>query len=241
MDIKSTDIRSQSLSSFKPKKEVKGESNSLDVQDKFDRSPEGNAEPFGKKVGNWIQKHIIGDTPDTKTRAQMNKMMAIGAAGGGAVGAVAGFAMGYENAAKDKVTENWQTHDIKDPKLEGWTHRDVEDGHYVAHEYVYYTTESVSHTGYNSDGSSYTYYTSENVRHTYTYYTYEHDGYWHRNDPTISWTKVGEWKTPHLEHSNSIGPLGGALIGLGAGAVGGGIIGAVCSHIFKVVKQLKED
>jgi len=237
MDIKSTDIRSQSLSSFKPKKEVKGESNSLDVQDKFDRAPEGNAEPFGKKVGNWIQKHIIGDTPDTKTRAQMNKMMAIGAAGGGAVGAVAGFAMGYENAAKDKVTENWQTHDIKDPKMEGWTHRDVEDGHYVAHEYVYYTTESVSHT----DSEGHTYYTSENVRHTYTYYTYEHDGYWHRNDPTISWTKVGEWKTPHLEHSNSIGPLGGALIGLGAGAVGGGLIGAVCSHIFKVVKQLKED
>ena len=241
MDIKSTDIRSQSLSSFKPKKEVKSESSSLDVQDKFDRAPEGNVEPFGKKVGNWIQKHIIGDSPDEKTRTQMNKMMAIGAAGGGAVGAVAGFAMGYENAAKDKVTENWQTHDIKDPKLEGWTNRDVEDGHYVAHEYVYYTTESVSHTGYNSDGTSYTYYTSESVRHSDTYYTYEHDGYWHRNDPTISWTKVGEWKTPQLDHSNSIGPLGGALIGLGAGAVGGGIIGAVCSHIFKVVKQLKED
>jgi hypothetical protein len=97
----------------------------------------------------------------------------------------------------------------------------VEDGHSVPHEYVYYTTESVSHTGYNSDGSSYTYYTSESVRHTYTYYTYVHDGYWHRNDPSISWTKVGEWKTPNLEHSNSIGPFGGALIGLGAGAVGG--------------------
>ncbi len=241
MDIKSTDIRSQSLTSFKPKKEAKGESNSLDVQDKFDRSSEESSEGFGTKVGNWIQKHIIGDEPDKKTRTQMNKMMAIGAAGGGAVGAVAGFAMGYENAANDKVTEQWQTHDIKDPKLEGWTHRDVEDGHYVAHEYVYYTTESVSHTGYNSDGSSYTYYTSESVRHTYTYYTYVHDGYWHRNDPTISWTKVGEWKTPHLEHSSSIGPLGGALLGLGAGAVGGGIIGAVCSHIFKLVKQAKED
>jgi hypothetical protein len=80
MDIKSTDIRSQSLSSFKPKKEVKDESNSLEVQDKFDRTPEGNAEPFGKKAGNWIHKHIIGDTPDEKTRTQMNKMIVTGAA-----------------------------------------------------------------------------------------------------------------------------------------------------------------
>ncbi|HPZ09916.1 MAG TPA: hypothetical protein PL110_17625 [Candidatus Eremiobacteraeota bacterium] len=164
-------------------------------------------------------------------------MMIIGATGGGVIGTVAGYALGYENSIKDKVSETWQTHDIKDPELQGWTHRDIEDGHTEAHHYYYY--ETVSHTDYNSDGTSYTYYTTE--ERCYTYYTYEHDGYWHRNDPNIQWTKVGQWQTPHLVHENSIGPLSGALIGLGTGAVGGGIIGAVCSHIFKLVRQHKNE
>jgi len=110
------------------------------------------------------------------------------------------------------------------------------NGHYEAHHYYYYEYES--HTSYDSDGKSYTYYTYE--QRCYTYYTYEHDGYWHRNYPIVNWEKVGEYKTPHLVHENAIGPLAGAAIGLGAGVVGGGIIGAIASHIFKVAKQLKE-
>jgi len=225
MEIKGTDfsVKPQVLSKTKKKEEP-------EIEDKVEIGKDSQ-EPEHKTGGvkAWIKKHLIGDTPDYKTECQMKKIVALGAAGGGVAGAVAGYALGYENAAHDTVSEEWKTHDIKNPTLTGWSHRDVEDGHYESH--TYYTYESVSHT--DSDGK--TYYTYESVSHTY--YTYEHDGYWHRNDPNINWSKVGDFKTPHLEHSTSIGPIGGAAIGLGAGIVGGGIIAAVCSHIFKLIRQ----
>ena len=239
MDIKSLNRTSAPASTLKSSSKKKKD----DIKDGFehsqkkDKSFKESMKETGSKIGKWLKDHIVGESADYRTRKKMNKMIGIGAAGGGAVGAVAGYAMGYMNESNDKVSEVWKSHDINNPEeLTGWTHRDIEDGHYEAHHYYYY--ETVSHTGYNSDGSSYTYYTNE--QQCYTYYTYEHDGYWHRNYPTIDWKTVGSYKTPHLVHENAIGPIAGAAIGLGAGVVGGGIIGAISAHIFKVAKQLKE-
>lgn len=191
----------------------------------------------GRSVKEWIKTHIIGEEADYKTHCKMAKMVALGATGGGALGAAAGYTYGLVNENSNKVHEVWKTHDINDPeKLLGWSHKDIEDGHSEAHTYYYYETES--HTSYDSEGHSYTYYTNE--LKSYTYYTYEHDGYWHRNTPNIDWRKVGEFQTPALEREKAIGPIEGAAIGLGAGIIGGTIVAAISAHIFKIARQLKE-
>jgi hypothetical protein len=192
----------------------------------------------GRGIKAWIQKNIIGEEADYKTRCRMGKMVGIGAAGGGAAGAAAGFVYGLVNENSNKVSEAWKTHEVDDPvKLLGFSHQDIEDGHTESH--TYYVLDSVSHTEYDSDGHSYTYYTTET--RAVTYYTYEHDGYWHRNMPNIDWRKVGEYKTPYLVREHAIGPIEGAAIGLGVGIVMGTVIGAITAHIHKIITQTKED
>jgi len=233
--------------SFKPRKDAVHDSDEdgrgsahhsiKDEVSKGDSSFMDSLKDTGRSVGKWIKTHIIGEEADYQTSCKMAKMVALGATGGGALGAAAGYTYGLINENSNKVNEVWKTHDVNDPvKLLGWSHRDVEDGHTESH--TYYTYETVSHTSYDSDGRSYTYYTSELQSHTY--YTYEHDGYWHRNTPNIDWTKIGEFKTPALEREKAIGPIEGAAIGLGAGIIGGTIISALSAHIFKIARQLKE-
>ena len=190
----------------------------------------------GRNLRDWIQENIIGEEPDYHTECRMKKIIGIGITGGGAAGTAAGYTYGLVNESNNKVHEVWNTHDVEDPaKLLGWTHRDIEDGHTESH--TYYTLVSVSHTEY-SNGQSYTYYTTE--LQPVTYYTYEHDGYWHRNIPNIEWKKVGEYKTPALVREKSIGPIEGAAIGLGIGLVGGLVIGVITAHIHKLITQKRE-
>lgn len=191
----------------------------------------------GRGIKEWIKSNIVGEEADYKTLCKMKKIVALGASGGGAVGAASGYVYGLMNENSNKVNEAWDTHDVNDPvKLLGWSHKCIEDGHTESH--TYYTLESVSHTSYDSEGHSYTYYTSE--LKAVTYYTYEHDGYWHRNFPNIEWKKVGEYETPKLVREKAIGPIEGAAIGLGVGIVLGTVIGVINAQIYKIIAQKKE-
>jgi len=153
------------------------------------------------------------------------------------MGAVAGYSMGYMNEAKGGINEVWKDHDINNPtKLTGWSYHTSEFGHQEPHYYTY--TEQVSHTGHNSDGTTYTYYTTE--QKTGVYYTYKHDGYYHNYNPQIDWQKVGDFKTPHLVNENLIGPFAGAGIGIAAGAAGGGIVEGISSALLGTTTTLSK-
>ncbi|RQW91336.1 MAG: hypothetical protein EHM79_00895 [Geobacter sp.] len=191
----------------------------------------------GRSLRDWISDNIIGEEPDYHTGDRMKKIIGIGVTAGGAAGTAAGYVYGLANESNNKVNEVWNSHDVDDPvKLLGWSHKDIEDGHTESH--TYYTLVTVSHTGYDGNGNSYTYYSTE--IQPVTYYTYEHDGYWHRNLPNIEWKKVGEYKTPALVHERSIGPIEGAAIGLGIGLFAGLVIGVITAHIHKLITQNKE-
>lgn len=116
-----------------------------------------------------------------------------------------GGAAGYLNSTRDQVSEIWVTRNIADPKLTGYTHYHRED----THTETYYTTE----THYETDSDGNTVSRTEEVPHHYEV----HDGWYHRYSPDIRWDKVGEYQEPTLQHSRSVGFVGGRSWEWGSG------------------------
>ncbi len=236
-------------SNTKPSQIIKKtEENTQEVKDKFVESSKGETQET--PVKDWIGKNIGRDeiSSEAKKGFKLNPgatcagvagMVAGyafgGAAGAGVMGGLAGYGIGYISEAKGGVSEAWKTHDIENPvKLTGWSYSTTEYGHSEPHYYYYY--ENVAHEQHNSDGTTYTYYTSE--QKCDTHYTYEHDGYYHRYSPEIDWEKVGEFKTPHFDHENPVGPLAGTGIGIATGAIGGALVEGASSLIFDTTPSI---
>jgi hypothetical protein len=118
---------------------------------------------------------------------------------GGALGAVAGAAIGYKSAVGDKISEQWMTDSIEHPSLIGyeqWMNPD-------------YRTEYETHQVRQPDGS----YRTETTSHQVL------QGWWVRYSPEIRWKPVGSYTYPTLQHSAKIGPVGGSFMAVGAGAL----------------------
>ncbi len=182
------------------------------VKDTFQKS---SHESLGVKIKTWIKKNItgkgvrIGDYGDQTTQFAI-----LGASMGGAVGCAAGMYAGYKDIKTDTPQVEWRTHDITDPKLKGFTHYVVEDGHY---EEEYIGTDSEGNPEYRE--------------------RYVIDGYWHHYSSNIEYTKVGEYKTPHFKHTGKWTPLSGGLLGLIGGIAIGGIMGFITGVITRIVKE----
>lgn len=179
---------------------------------------------MGDKIDNWIKRNITGSSRDggiyknhVDYTRQHKRYAAAGAAAGGAVGCAAGMFVGYEDMKTDNPEIVWREHDIRDPRMDGFTHWVQEDGHYES-DYI----------GTDSEG---------NAQYIERYVV---DGYWHHYSPRINYTKVGSYSTPSYEHSSKWTPLTGGLLGLVGGTIIGGITGLVTSLIHRAIKERRK-
>jgi uncharacterized protein YcfJ len=152
-----------------------------------------------KRATNWVGQQVRG--VDDYGHSHTDSRMRDYAVAGGAVGAVAGAALGtikgFESQADNQVKEVWQDRDITHPELTGYRHRTVEDRDRWCAER-------------NDEGRC-------------TDWDSEVDGWWHRYTPKIQERVVGTFDEPTFKNANFLEPLSGAVLG----ALGGGLVGVV--------------
>lgn len=120
---------------------------------------------------------------------------------GGLLGGAAGAAIGYKSAVGDKVFEQWMSDSIVHPRLIGFNQ-------WMSADYRTVYDREVVH---NSDGTtSY----REVPRQVL-------EGWWVRHEPELRWKNVGSYTYPTLQHTAQVGPVGGTMLAIGAGAVVG--------------------
>lgn len=166
----------------------------------------------GHDVGPNGEKSIFCVSSDY--RSTHSDYAKAGAALGGAVGTGIGLLSGYSEVESDNIDLAWETKDIGDPKLTGYSHYASEDGHYERY-----------YTGTDSDGNS-----------MYSQ-RYVVDGYWHRFSPNIHYDKVGTYEVPKYNHANKWTPITAGFTGLVGGTILGGIVGFSVSMINKMIRN----
>ncbi|MCD4783408.1 MAG: hypothetical protein K8T10_06220 [Candidatus Eremiobacteraeota bacterium] len=176
-------------------------------------------------VKDWVHDNVTGHSvgPDGEKsvsricsdyRSTHKDFAKAGAAVGGAVGTAVGLLEGYSEVKSDQVELAYESKDIGDPKLTGYSHYAQEDGHYERY-----------YTGTDSEGNS---------QYSERYVV---DGYWHRFSPNIRYDKVGSYKVPGYNHSNKWTPISAGFAGLVGGTILGGVLGFSVSMINKLVRN----
>jgi len=176
-------------------------------------------------VKKWVHNNITGDleSPDGKKsvarvysdyRSTHKDFAKAGAAVGGAVGTAVGLIGGYSEVKSDNVELAWESKEIGDPKLTGYSHWVEEVGHT---ERDYCGTDSEGRAIYRD--------------------RYVVDGYWHRFSPDIHYDKVGSYEVPEYHHSNKWTPITAGFAGLVGGTILGGFLGFSVSMINKLIRN----
>lgn len=130
--------------------------------------------------------------------------VAVGAGAGAALGAVVGYGLGMNNLLQDQVTVVERTYDVQRPVL-------------IGADYDHDWTEFQN--VYDSDG---------NFSHTNTIH---HPADW---DPIVEQRSTGlSYTRREFEHSRGFGPMTGAAVGLGVGAVAGGAAGVLSALLHR--------
>ncbi len=214
------------------KPEEKVSSEEQDIKDKVEWGAGSGIKKGFQKIGegisNWVEENITGyhATPEGKKSlfkivgdyGDDHKRMATAAAcAGGAIGTGVGLWTGLQEVKTDDVKLAWNSNDINDPKLTGYSHYAHEVGH-TEREYV----------GTDSEGNS-------EYRDRYVV-----DGYWHRYSPDIRYDKVGTYNTPGYDHTNKWTPITAGFAGLISGTILGGAMGFVVSVANKLVRNRME-
>lgn len=123
-------------------------------------------------------------------------VVVLGTTAGAVVGAAVGTYLGFRAQDTNQVNEQWKTHSIDHPSLQGWSH----------HTSARYNEDC--HTEGSGDNA-------------HRVCDRELDGWWHRYSPNISERPVGSYRAPEFHNTKFMEPLLGGFLG----AVGGGLLG----------------
>jgi len=136
--------------------------------------------------------------------ASATRKVPVGAGLGAAVGAAAGYAYGLNNLIQDKVTVVERTYEVQRPVLVGADY----DPEWTEFQNVYDDKGNLSYVN-----------------------TIHHDDDW---DPILARQSTGQTYTrKEFEHSRGLGPMASAAVGMGVGAVVGGLAGVAAGMITK--------